>query len=408
MSDDRSDGEFRAGGGSPVWRWLAIGCLCLLAVAASNWPERHQPFYWDAAGYVLPHAREIHDNNLLPIVRQWDVGHPTAFYFLLAGLFKLFGVGPLAGHLLNWVFAALGLTAVYGLGRVLRLPHLLAGATVLVVWTFPLYFASSRQVMGDLALAACCLAALWAWATKRRWWYVLFASLAVLTKFHGFVLIPVTCLATVLSGVFSGVFSGVLATPTQRSGRPWREIGRELTWVAAPLLPACLFLLVRYLVRGPGWTIGWEPRQQFIPIWRWHDFTGNWSRATENFWEVSRLETVLWVTPLLLAVAVTVRWFRLRRCGDPPLFTIRQCRMLVGLLVFLLVYNVAMLQLSALMARFALPLVGVLFPLLVWAAWSLLPRWAPILLLLLLLVVGQIGFWYPDNLRVLPEPLTAL
>ncbi|MFH1844903.1 MAG: hypothetical protein ABIF77_17060 [bacterium] len=67
----------------------------------------------------------------------------------------------------------------------------------------------------------------------------------------------------------------------------------------------------------------------------------------------------------------------------------------------------AMLQLSALMARFALPMVGVLFPLLVWAAWSLLPRRAPILLLLLLLVVGQIGFWYPDNLRVLPEPLTA-
>lgn len=90
----------------PVARGATASAILFILLSLLLWRYHDLPYYWDALGYVFSHSQQIYDTNLFPILTDWDVGHPTLFFFCVGFLMKLFGVGPLAGHLATWAFTA--------------------------------------------------------------------------------------------------------------------------------------------------------------------------------------------------------------------------------------------------------------------------------------------------------------
>lgn len=352
-------------------RGLLVWTGLWAAFAAVHWTARHQPYWWDSLGYVFAHAVEIHDAHLMPILRRWDVGHPTFFFWLVAASMKVFGVGPLAGHVVAWGFAALLARSSYALARAAALGRAAAATVAAAAVTFPLAWAATRQVTADLALAALLLAAVAAWASRRRRAMIVFASLAALTKFTGFLIVPALVLA------------GLVAPPPPGSSRR-----REALLALAPLAALGLFLAVRWAVRGPGWMIGWRPMQEFVPVWRWADFRENWEPATRQLWGLARLT---WPAAALGAslAALALRGLLRRRSAEVP-------RAVIGAAALGAVWAAAHLQLTALLPRFGLPLVPVVFLLLGWSLRRATGRDAAVVAVGAAFVLLHAALWRPS------------
>lgn len=361
---------------SGLLAWL----LLWAAFATVHWTARHQPYWWDSLGYVFAHAVEIHDAHLMPILRQWDVGHPTFFFWLVAASMKVFGVGPLAGHVVGWGFAALLAWSCYVLARAAALGRAAAAAVAAATVTFPLVWAATRQVTADLALAALLLAAVAAWATRRRRAMVVFASLAVLTKFTGFLIVPTLVLAS------------LAAAPPPGSTRR-----REVLLALAPLAALGLFLAVRWAVRGPGWMIGWRPMQDLVPVWQWAAFRENWEPATRQLWGLARITWPATVLGAALA-ALALRGLLRRRRPQVP-------RAVVGAAALGAVWAAAHLQLTALLPRFGLPLVPVVLVLLGWALCRLAGRDGAVVAACAAFVLLHAALWRPSWGDGTPAPL---
>ena len=370
--------------------------LFYVLIALGSWTNRHLPFYWDAIGYVYPHAHEIQLAHFFPILREWDVGHPTGYFFLLAVFLEIFGSRPFAGHMLNWGFSALMLTAVFGICRTLGLARSLAWGAVAAVMAFPLMASSSQQIMGDLALASLMLAALCLWSRRRYVAYFLLGSMALLTKLQGFVMLvaPLAALA-----VTSGRF--------WHAGRR-KRFAIEVAWSLSPALSLAAFLVARYAVRGPGATIGWTPLQDLNPIWRLGAFLKNMPSAMHSLYVVPQLHHAMLLAAVAFVAALTMSILRRAQSGtsDGKWFPSPEAsRMIAVLIFFALAYNLALLQLSALLARYSLPTVVVVLILLTWGLWHALRRRLPVLILLGVLSTVYCLQWYPDRLHRLPAPI---
>jgi len=171
-------------------RWFALWLFLFAALTLLLMPFARLPAWWDAIGYVIPHALEIREAGFLPILSNYDVGHPTAFFWLLAIGWAITGSPIVAGHLLTWAFASLLLCGVFGCARSLGLSR-----TASTIAAMPLTAAMTLQILPDLPMAAACAAALWAWNRRRVRLYFFFGSLACLLKFHGFLVVcgPMGC-----------------------------------------------------------------------------------------------------------------------------------------------------------------------------------------------------------------------
>lgn len=366
---------------SSLPRGLLAWLLLWAAFAAVHWTARHQPYWWDSLGYVFAHAVEIHDAHLFPILRRWDVGHPTAYFTLLAASMQVFGVGPLAGHVLGWGFAALLAWAVHALARASDLGRAAAAAVTAAALSFPLVWASTRQITADLALAALAFAALASWAGRRRRATFVFASLVALTKFTGFLIVPALLAAS------------LPATPPARGSRR-----REALHALAPLIPLGLFLALRWVVRGPGWTIGWEPMQDLAPLWRWAAFHENWDAATRQLWGLARISRPAAALAAALALLALRRALQGRRFPPPP-------RAVVGVAAFGLVWAAAHLQMTALLPRFGTPLAVATFLLLGWTAGRLAERDGVVVAAAACFVLLNVAAWRPAWSEGLPPAL---
>ncbi|MBN1867535.1 hypothetical protein JW916_09610 [Candidatus Sumerlaeota bacterium] len=379
------------------WAGGALVVVALfLCIAVASWRNRHLPFYWDAGGYVYPHAREIYDANLYPILRNWDVGHPTGYFFALAVMMKLFGVGPFAGHLLNWGFTALLIAATYGLCRALSLERLVSALCAGTAMAFPLVCSSSQQIASDLALAASVLAALWFFVRRRYGWYVVFASFAVLCKFHGF-------LAT-LGPLAALPFCGV------RSEKEGARTGRirESLWILSPVVVLGLFLVVRFAVRGPGMTLRWKATQRVYLLGDPAGYAEGFGEAIRNLFVVPRLHYPL-IVLAALAVGLCVKRF-FPRVMDPAGRTLfgseTERHAFWVLLWFGIFYNAALLPLTNLLPRYSLPTVSVAFVFLAWGGRKLAGRVYPVAIVLSLLIAVYALQCYPPNVARLPAPLS--
>ena len=359
--------------------------IYFIVLCAIHWSARHQPYWWDALGYVFAHAVEIHDAHLFPILQQWDVGHPTAFFFLLAAVMKVFGVGPFAGHFLNLCFASLLAWSAHSLAQLMGATRSAAIACTAAVMTFPLVFAATRMITPDLALTALLVAALWSWITRRWRLYLVFGSLAVLTKFTGFLLVP-----AMVCAVFASPRSDIISRR------------REMYWTLAPLISMIMFLVIRFLVRGPGLTIGWQPMQHLAVMWHWGAFRENWTHASTQLWRISRISWPLMAAAGAMILLGIERVFlkRHHHASRPDCPDTR--RAIIATLLLGFTYAGAHVQLTALLPRFGLPLVVLAFLILTWGLVKLPGRSITATIVCSIFVLLNVSQWYPDWHNRLP------
>jgi len=127
------------------------------------------PYFWDEADVYVAGARWLADHDMNPtpghFPDDWSRGHPPLLYMLAAVAFRLFGPGPVVGHLVTLPFAVLGLTCTYALalerfGRTVALT-----ATALLAAT-PLYLTMGAFLLPEMPLTGRTVAALWSLQRK--------------------------------------------------------------------------------------------------------------------------------------------------------------------------------------------------------------------------------------------------
>lgn len=391
-----------AGEGTPWWREaLAALAASLLLLLVLQFSYLHNPYYWDAVGYVQPQAAEILRNDLHPILRIYDVGHPTLFYWLVAvvawasGAPSDAGPPPWAGRIVVWVFAAVFAASAFGLIRVLGVGRAAAAAGAGVLLSFPMVWAQAAQVLPDLPLAACVALAWLAWARRSWTLYFLAAGAACLVKYYGFLVVagPVAALL-VLASVprWRGTWDGVL-----------REAGLALS----PLLALAAYATWRRAVRG-DWspTTGFDPIQKAAPVWRWGDFTSNLPLAWEGLVVLGRIHLVGGLAIVLVAWAM---WRQRRVAGSPRADdpgAARRAALVMPLGGFL--YAAALLQVQFVMSRYGMPVLAVAVVGLSWAVARLAPSTRAAAALLVVLVAVNVFYWKPERVGRLPGPAGRL
>lgn len=377
--------------GSPLVQGALAFPVLFLLFALFNLRFVDFPYFWDGLGYVYPHAHDIHQANLFPILMRWDVGHPTLYFWLLAVVMKVAGIGPLAGKLLTWGFASLLVLGLYGCGRVLGLRRSIAAAAVIPVCAFPLFRVNFFLSNPDLALAALALTAWWAWVRGRPAVYLIAGCALVLTKIYGiFLLLPVILVAL------------LLPLPYWKD----RRAALDRAFLAAfPVLALIVFLMLRNAWRGGGLTVGWETGNQPIPFWRFREFIDYLPRALGELYTASMFG---WV--VLLAVLVAIVWAAAvpprpgREWFAPP----AAMSLLLILVTTPLLLTFFFVQSYSLTARYMMPAIPGVFLLVVRLLADLIPRrraLAGVLVGWALLLTLQA---HPSRVELLPRFLHGL
>lgn len=302
------------------------------------------PYFWDGLGYVFPHAHDIYHSNLFPFLTRWDVGHPTLYFWLLALSLKTVGMGPLAGKIVSWGFGTLLVLAFYGCARVLSLSRLQAVVATLPLCAFPIIRVNFILTNPDLALTALALASWWAWARDRGLVYLLFAGSMVLVKIYGVILLlPIV------------VAAGILPQPIWKMPIP---AIKRMAWALSPAGIFVLFLVLRYMVRGSGLTLGWTTGNQPVPIWRIRAFLDYLPTAVDELFVTSMFHWILLVTALLGITALVV----CRLFGGGKWIKSTESRVLLIIMgVTFVVLTGFFLQSLSLTARYLMPLMPIAF-----------------------------------------------
>jgi 4-amino-4-deoxy-L-arabinose transferase-like glycosyltransferase len=168
--------------------------LCFIgtfaALALLHGPLLRLPYYWDEAGYYIPAALDFFRHGLLIPQSTLPTGHTPLVPVCLALAWRLLGCSPLVTRLILIAFAAATLVALYALGRLVARRETALWACLLLA-LLPLFFAQSSLAFLDLPAAFTTTLAVWALLRRRMAWFVVAASLAVLTKETAVIIVPV-------------------------------------------------------------------------------------------------------------------------------------------------------------------------------------------------------------------------
>jgi len=164
------------------------------------------PYWWDAGAVYAPGAKWLLDHGFdaRPGIFPSDLsrGHTPLFYLVLAGSFRLFGAGPVAGHLLAFGWAWMAMVYTYALGR--QLFGWPAGVVALLLLTTPLFLTMSSEALPEMALTALTAASFHALARGRIAETALWGTLLVLMKETGVACPLAVAGAVAIEGIRSG------------------------------------------------------------------------------------------------------------------------------------------------------------------------------------------------------------
>lgn len=223
---------------------LIIGYICW----RSQWAAL--PFYWDEAWVYAPAVRAMSaaGPSMFPdaIDPSLSRGHPLLFHFIAAVWARIFGNDAMSLHAFALVISVALLFAVYFIGR-----SLCNGPTGLVMAATLLahegFLAQGGLLLPELMLALWVVLA-WFFFLRKQWpGYILFGSLALLTKEAGLVL--------VLALTTWRTWTLITTKETDRRAQ-LRELGLTLL----PLIPFAGHFAIQYM------TFGWVLFPQHIAL----------------------------------------------------------------------------------------------------------------------------------------------
>jgi len=177
----------------------------IAALVAFKWQHLELPYFWDEAWVYAPAVLEMHKNglSLLPdaIPPELSRGHPLLFHFLAALWTKIFGTGFFAVHSFPLLVSVALLIAVYCFGKTFFSP-LVGLLSVLILAVQPLFLAQSSFLLPEIMLALWTVLCLYYYLKEKWILFIVFASLMLLTKESGVVLLVAIGLWTLFENIF--------------------------------------------------------------------------------------------------------------------------------------------------------------------------------------------------------------
>ena len=164
-----------------------------LAFLVLHWPLLRLPYFWDEAGYYIPAALDFcHSGRLIP-QSTLPVGHTPLVMIYLGLVWRLCGYSAAVTRAAMTLVATAMIAALYRLGRRIASREVAVWSAALLALS-PLFYAQSTLVHLDLAVALFTTLAIYFLLEGRLWLFALSASLAILSKETGVVLLPVAWL----------------------------------------------------------------------------------------------------------------------------------------------------------------------------------------------------------------------
>lgn len=216
-------------------RELAIVIVVTFVLLALLTAPLATPYWWDDGAVYAPGAKWLLDHGFdaRPGVFPSDLsrGHTPLFYVMLAIMYRVAGAGPVAGHLLVFVFAWASLVLTYLLAR--HMFDWIAGAiAVALLLCVPLFQTMSSMALPEIAMTALTAACFYAFAKGRIGIAAVVGTILVLVKEVG------------------------IACPLAIAGALFLEKPRDVKRVAIALIPvAVLALFFAYQKHAEGWFV---------------------------------------------------------------------------------------------------------------------------------------------------------
>lgn len=230
--------------------------LLLLACAGFviyEYPLMHLPCYWDE---TFPYAYAVrhfvsHGITLLPsgMPEHLFTGHPPMFYFLEAVWMKYVADGVFGQRILPVILSVVCILMTFRIGK----KHFNAETglvAALLLATRAAFMAQASRVLPETMVICFMLIALELWLSRKFIWYVIPASLMLLTKEPSLTLIPLLCLWGLLR--------------EWEGGFQWKKQLRSAFFTCLPVLVASSFFVLQYL--HYGWFFFPRHMQMSLPV----------------------------------------------------------------------------------------------------------------------------------------------
>jgi len=166
--------------------WPTVFLMILLLKA----PTLNLPYHWDEMGYVIPNALQLYRNGLNPSSLFYeenvarDMGHPPLWFYILAGVYTVFGESPITSHATVAFFSFIGVYYTVKLGSLLYNQRV-GFAAALLLYLSPMYFAQSGIAHIAVPLTAATAATLYYAIAGNLFGYLVAATCLVLFKTPG-------------------------------------------------------------------------------------------------------------------------------------------------------------------------------------------------------------------------------
>lgn len=236
----------------------------LAVLVIIKWPHLFLPAFWDEAWSYLPAIRAMAASGptLLPDPSQAELtrGHPLLFYFLASGWASLAGFSFPLLRIFPLVTAALLLVVLYRFGN----KHFGKGPAVAVTLLLAiqaLFLAQASLLLPEMLLALLSLLTFDAFFSEKRWLYMLWGTLLLLTKETGIAAI-LCCLIFGFSDMFR-----------PGEGSTIRQDLKKSAYLLVPVLLTGLFFIVQKA--RMGWFL-FPEHVGLIDL----NFAAAWAKAT--------------------------------------------------------------------------------------------------------------------------------
>lgn len=211
-----------------------------IALVIFKIPQLALPAYWDEGFPYVYGIRYLADHHLTMLPDEmpplYSTGHPTLFYFLSAAWMRLFGTGITAAHVFPLLISVVLLFAVYRFGKTFVSPWAGAIAASLLA-SRTIFITQSGFLLPEMLVALFTILALQSWLQKKKAGYILWASLLLLTKEPGLVLIAILGLIDLIEAF-------------RDKEQSWKKKVTGLALTAAPVIPAILFFIIQRIQMG--------------------------------------------------------------------------------------------------------------------------------------------------------------